>query len=91
MFLLEAVVALVALTVVLSVGLLLLKFVFAVALFPLKLAVFLTKGLLALVFVLPLLLIMGTVVAAILPLGLVLLSLPVLLLGGAVCLVAGIF
>ncbi len=85
MFLLEAVIALTVLMVVFSVGLLLLKFVFALALIPVKIAFLLTKGLLGLLVVLPLLLIMGALITAVLPLGIILLALPVLLLGGLVC------
>ncbi|MCP4573018.1 MAG: hypothetical protein GY838_11745 [bacterium] len=89
MFLVEAIIALTVLLVVLSVGLLLLKFVFTVALIPIKIAFFLTKGLLGVLLVLPLLLIMGALITAVLPLGLVLLALPALLLGGLVCGLAG--
>lgn len=89
MFLLEAIIALSILVVVLSVGLLFLKFIFAVALVPVKIAIFLSKGLLFLIVVLPLLLIVGTVVAAVLPLGILLLALPVLAIGGIVFTIAG--
>ena len=89
MFLVEAIIALSILVVVLSVGLLCLKFLFAVALVPIKLAIFLTKGLLLLIVVLPLLLIVGTVIAAVLPLGILLLALPVLAIGGLVFTFAG--
>jgi hypothetical protein len=89
MFLLEAIVALSILVVVLSVGLLLLKLVFAVALVPIKLALVLAKGLLVLIFVLPLLLVVGAVFAAVLPLGILLLALPALALGSLVFAIAG--
>jgi len=90
MFFLDAVVALAILTVVLSVGLLVLKFAFALVLIPLKLVFLLTKGLLALVFVLPVLLIVGTVFTALLPVGLILFFLPVIVLGGLACKLVGI-
>ncbi len=82
MFFLDAIVGLAVLTVVLSVGLLVVKFAFAMILLPLKLAFFLTKGLLALVIVLPLMLIFGSVITALLPLGLIFVFLPIILLGG---------
>lgn len=90
MFFVDAVVALAILTVFLSVGLLVLKFVFALVILPLKLAFFLTKGLLALVIALPLMLILGTVFLGLLPLGLILLFLPVIVLGGVACKAVGI-
>ncbi len=90
MFFLDAVVALAILTVILSVGLLVLKFAFALVLLPLKLVFLLTKGLLALVIALPLMLIIGTVFTALLPLGLILLFLPVIVLGGVACKLVGI-
>ena len=89
MFLVEAIIALTVLLVVLSVGLLLLKFVFTLVLIPIKIAFFLTKGLLGLLLILPLLLVMGALITAVLPLALVLLALPALLLGGIVCAVIG--
>ena len=89
MFLVEAIIALTVLLVVLSVGLLLLKFVFTLVLIPIKIAFFLTKGLLGLLLILPLLLVMGALITAVLPLALVLLALPALLLGGIVCAVMG--
>lgn len=89
MFLVDAVIALTVLLVVLSVGLLLLKFVFTLVVIPIKIALFLTKGLLGVLLLLPLLLIMGALITAVLPLGLVLLALPALLLGGIVCGVLG--
>ena len=58
---LELIILLSILMVALSVGMLLLKFVFAMVLLPFKLVFFLTKGLLALVFVVPLMLILGVV------------------------------
>ena len=90
MFLVEAVIALSILMILLSVGLLLLKFVFAVVLVPLKIALFLTKGLLGLLVLLPMLLIVGTIITAILPVGILLLALPVLILGGVVCGLVGV-
>jgi len=85
MFLVEAIIALSILMVVLSVGLLLLKFAFAMVLLPFKLVFFLTKGLLGLLIVVPLLLVGGVLMTAIVPLGVFLFLLPVLLLGGVVC------
>ena len=84
MFLIEAIIALSILMVILSVGLLLLKFVFAMVILPFKLLFFLSKGLLALLIIVPLLLIVGTLVTAVLPLGALLFLLPVLILGGLV-------
>jgi len=55
---LELIILLSILMVALSVGMLLLKFVFAMVLLPFKILFFLTKGLLALVFVVPLMLIL---------------------------------
>jgi hypothetical protein len=84
--LLEAIILLSLLMVALSVGMFLLKFVFAVVLIPIKVAFFLTKGLLGLLIVVPLLLIFGSIFLALLPVGaalLVLLVLPLVLLGGA--------
>jgi|GEM_PF-1645111 len=90
MLILEAIIGLTILMVALSVGLLLLKFVFAMVLLPLKLIFFMTKGLLGLIFFLPLLLIVGALITAVVPLGLVLLVLPVLLLGGVTCSLVGL-
>jgi len=90
MFFVDAVVGLAILTVFLSVGLLVLKFVFALVILPLKLAFFLTKGLLALVIALPLMLILGTVFLGLLPLGLILFFLPVIVLGRVACKAVGI-
>ncbi len=87
--LLEAIVLLSILMVGLSVGMLLLKFVFAVVLIPFKVAFFLTKGLLGLVILVPLLLIFGSVFMAIVPLGVVILFLPLVIFGGVVAKVAG--
>lgn len=86
---LEAIILLAILMVALSVGLLLLKVVFAVVLLPLKLAFFLTKGLFGLLIVLPLLLVIGTVFLAVVPVGAALLFLPVLVFGGLVAKLAG--
>ncbi len=82
MFILEAIVGLTILMVVLSVGLLLLKFAFAMIMIPVKIVFFLTKGLLSLLLVIPLLFILGAVITAVVPIGLVLLLLPFLVLGG---------
>ena len=89
MFLIEAIIALSILMVILSVGLLLLKFAFAVAVLPFKLLFFLTKGLLALILIVPLLLIIGTLVTAVLPLAALLFLLPVVILGGVVFALVG--
>lgn len=82
MFILEAIIGLMILTVLLSVGLLLLKFVFALVLIPVKIAFFLTKGLLGLLLLIPLLFIIGSVILAVVPIGLIFLLLPVLAVGG---------
>jgi hypothetical protein len=74
----------------LSVGMLLLKFVFAMVLLPLKLAFVLTKGLLTLVFVVPLMLLLGTLFLAVIPVGAIILFLPVIVLGGLTIKMAGI-
>ena len=66
------------------------KFVFAVVLLPFKLAFFLTKGLLTLVFVVPLMLILGTVFLALMPLGALILFLPVIVLGGVASVLVGV-
>ncbi len=82
MGLLELIIVLSILMVGMSVGLLLLKFVFALVLLPFKLVFFLTKGLLGLLFVVPLLLIGGALLTAVVPLGLLVLVLPLIILGG---------
>ncbi len=87
--LLEAIILLSILMVVLSVGMLLLKFVFAVVLLPFKLVFFLTKGLLGLVIVVPLLLIFGSVILALVPVGVALLFLPLVIFGGVAAKFAG--
>ncbi len=87
--LLEAIILLSILMVVLSVGMVLLKFVFAVVLLPIKLAFFLTKGLLGLVIVLPLLLIFGSVFMALIPVGVALLFLPLVIFGGVAAKLVG--
>ena len=79
---LELIILLSILIVALSVGMLLLKFVFAMVLLPFKILFFLTKGLLALVFVVPLMLILGTLFLAVIPVGAIILFLPVIVLGG---------
>jgi hypothetical protein len=76
--------------VALSVGMLLLKFVFTMILLPFKLLFFLTKGLLALVLLVPLLLLLGVVFTAVIPLGALLLFLPLILLGGVTCAIFGV-
>lgn len=81
---LEAILVLSMIMIALSVGLLLLKFVFTMVLLPFKLLAFMTKGLLGLVFVLPVLLVAGVFVLA-LPVTILLLALPVVILGGVVC------
>jgi len=88
--LLEAIILLSILMVGLSVGMLLLKFVFAVVLIPIKVAFFLTKGLLGLVVLIPLLLIFGSVFLAVVPIGALILFLPLVVMGGVVAKVAGI-
>jgi len=79
---LELIILLSILMVALSVGMLLLKFVFAVVLLPFKILFFLTKGLLALVFIVPLMLILGVLFLAVIPVGAIILLLPVIVLGG---------
>ena len=79
---LELIILLSILMVALNVGMLLLKFVFAMVLLPFKILFFLTKGLLALVFVIPLMLILGTVFLAVIPVAAIILFLPVIVLGG---------
>jgi hypothetical protein len=79
---LELIILLSIVMVAMSVGMLLLKFVFAMVLLPLKLAFLLTKGLLTLVFVVPLMLVLGTLFLAVIPVGAFVLLLPVILLGG---------
>jgi hypothetical protein len=66
------------------VGLLLLKLFFSLVLLPVKLALFFVKGLLTLVVGIPLLLLLGVLFAAALPLVLILVVLPLCLLGGLV-------
>lgn len=87
---LELIILLSLLMVALSVGMLLLKFVFAMVLLPLKLAFFLTKGLLFLVFVVPLMLVLGTLFLAVIPIAAVVLFIPVVVLGGLTLTLVGI-
>ena len=87
---LELIILLSIVMVALSVGMLLLKFVFAMVLLPLKLVFFLTKGLLTLVFVVPLMLVLGTLFLAVIPVGAIILFLPVIVLGGLTIKMAGI-
>lgn len=82
---LEAIIGLAILIFAGSIILGLLKLVFAVVLLPIKLMLFLTKGLLALVIGLPLLLLGGLVLGAAVPLLLVVFMLPIWLLGGLAC------
>ncbi len=86
---LELIIFLSILIVALSVGMLLLKFVFAMVLLPFKILFFLTKGLLALVFVVPLMLILGALFLALIPVGAIILFLPVIVLGGLTLKMAG--
>ncbi len=86
---LEAIILLTILMVVLSVGALLLKFVFAMVLLPFKLVFFLTKGLLGLVILLPLLLILGSLFVAVVPVGVAILFLPLVIVGGVAAKLAG--
>ena len=79
---LELIILLSILMVALSVGMLLLKFVFAMVVLPFKILFFLTKGLLTLVFVVPVMLILGTVFLAVIPVAAIILFLPVIVLGG---------
>jgi len=53
-----------------------------VVLLPFKILFFLTKGLLTLVFVVPVMLILGTVFLAVIPVAAIILFLPVIVLGG---------
>jgi len=87
---LELIILLSIVMVALSVGMLLLKFVFAVVLLQFKILFFLTKGLLALVFVVPLMLILGTLFLAVIPIGAIILFLPVIVLGGLTIKMVGI-
>ena len=81
---LEFILGLATLMVLLTVGLFLLKVVFALVLIPVKILFFLTKGLLALVIGIPLLLLGGVLLASALPVVLVAVILPLCLLGGIV-------
>lgn len=81
----EAIVALIALIFFGSLLLGLLKLVFFVVLIPVKLFLLLTKGLLGLVLVLPLLLLGGLVLGAALPLVLLVILAPIWILGGVAC------
>lgn len=87
---LELVILLSIVMVALSVGMLLLKFVFAMVLLPFKLAFFLTKGLLTLVFIVPIMLILGTLFLTVIPLGAFVLFLPVIVLGGLTLKMVGV-
>lgn len=84
---LDAIIGLMVLLLLGSLVLGLLKFVFAMVLLPLKLVLWLTQGLLALVIGLPLLLIGGLLLGAAVPAVLLILLAPVWLLGGLLCLV----
>ena len=87
---LEMIILLSLLMVALSVGMLLLKFVFAMVLLPFKILFFLTKGLLALVLVVPVMLILGTVFLTVIPFAAVILFLPVIVLGGLTLKMVGV-
>ncbi len=82
---LEAIIAMIALIFVGSVLLGLLKLVFTLVLLPLKLAFFLTKGLLAVVIGLPLLLLGGLLFGAVVPLMLLVVLAPLWIVGGLAC------
>ena len=79
---LELIILLSILMVALSVGMLLLKFVFTMILLPFKILFFLTKGLLGLVLLVPLLLIFGVAFLAVVPIGAIILFLPLLSAAG---------
>ena len=81
----EAIIALIALIFFGSLLLGLFKLVFALVLIPVKLFLLLTKGLLGLVLVLPLLLLGGLLLGAALPLLLLVILAPVWILGGVAC------
>jgi hypothetical protein len=87
---LELIILLSILMVAMSIGMLLLKFVFAMVLLPLKLVFLLTKGLLTLVFIVPLMLILGTVFLTVIPFGAFILFLPVIVLGGLTLKMVGV-
>ena len=59
-------------------------------LLPLKFAFLMTKGLLTLVFVVPLMLILGTLFLAVIPIGAFVLLLPVIVLGGLTLKIVGV-
>ena len=80
----ELILGLATLMILLTVGLFLLKVIFTVIIIPVKILFFLTKGLLALVVGIPLLLIAAAFLATTLPLALILVILPLCLLGGLV-------
>ena len=81
----EAILGLFVLMVIGTVILGVLKLVVGLVLLPLKLAFFLTKGLLALVIGLPLLLIGGLLMGAVVPVVLLVVLAPVWILGGLAC------
>ena len=81
----EAIIALIALLFFGSLLLGMLKLVFALVLIPVKLFLLLTKGLLGLVLVLPLLLLGGLLLGAAVPLLLLVILAPVWILGGVAC------
>ena len=82
MGLLELIIFLSILMLAMSVGLLLLKFVFVLILLPFKLMFALTKGLLGLVFLIPLLFIWVALLTAVVTLSLRFLILPIIVIGG---------
>jgi len=81
----EAILGLFVLMVIGTLVLGVLKLVVGLVLLPLKLAFFLTKGLLALVIGLPLLLIGGLLMGAVVPVVLLVVLAPVWILGGLAC------
>jgi hypothetical protein len=86
---LESIIALIALAIVISLLLGVLKLVFGLVLLPLKLGLLLTQGLITLVLGLPLLLIVGLLLGAVLPIALIAFVIPVWVLGAVVCFFLG--
>lgn len=85
----ELIVALIVLMMVGALVLGLLKLAFSLVLLPLKLAFWLTQGLLALVIGLPLLLVGGVLLGAVLPTLLLVVVAPIWILGAVVCAIVG--
>ncbi len=81
----ETVVALILLIFVGALVIGLLKLVFGLVLLPLKLALWLAHGLLALVIGLPLLLLGGLLIGAVLPAILLVFAVPIWILGAVIC------